>query len=369
MNTLVDHWPLALVLAILSTQLLAATRNAAFKALAAVGSVPANQGDRIAEAAGRGATHVGRVITKLMNALVSGAPNADSSTGIWSMLMPGVFAVLAVALLASDFVVLGLRMAALLGIPPSDWLRDAPLDLLLAGMFTATAVVWGLALIETASSNEAQPWCRLDDEWRRRTSLAARWGLVLTFAAVLALWTWGGFQSSEADAPSEVVDTIPLLVWAMMAIPVLGATAVAIAASIPGFLVIAAAVLLGMRLALVACQGAFLALAAAIEDLLHFTMRVVDVPATLGKGLWNWVVEVSGMQQKLKLQKIQFDELPVVRTYRAKLMQQETKVKEFTTIPGPQLEPQLGQRGPSGDGHAEQEALAATRGVDSFWGY
>ncbi len=208
----------------------------------------------------------------------------------WDIMMPMIWAALFVVLVLSDLYVADLRMAALLGVKPYLASVRLPVDLFLAVTLVSVAAAFAFALPELRNSTLShRPWASLNDDDRQRLMKLCAAGLGMTFMAALVLWAWGALQRGTQTGVADVEGGLAWLFWILLALPMLGATALAGWAALASPAALLALFLMVLRAALHLLEGIFRGLVWILDKLAELITLLLDVPARLGAGVLNAV--------------------------------------------------------------------------------
>ncbi len=253
------------------------------------------------------------------NTTASSAPPPAGWVG-WSLIGPFIYLIAFLLISAGDFYFSVLGFAALLGRgSPSLGALPFGLDVAAGVLFGRLSVIFGFMLLNLHGGTPIQrPWSNFGQQEQLFLKRLAAVCLILTCLAGISFTVWRQLQipppsvdvqAYEPPGPSNSV--LPVFVWTLLAVLLVvgsAATGWATFASSGGLWALLLLVLRGTLHVLLA--PGYL-----IVHLLRATVTVfaaaLDVPASLGRGLWNGFAG-SRLGQNMGMQHLTFDPVPLI---------------------------------------------------------
>lgn len=298
-------------IAIAAFVILAATRNQLVRAAGAVLGLLAAPVQAVYRGINGFMPRLSDWIKRGLRALTVRKTDADDEAG-WAgydLLMPAIWLVLGLTLVASDLLLVDLRLAKLTGLRPHLVDSGLPLDIFMAVMFTAIAATFAFAIPELRKASLARrPWATLSEGDRSRLLKISVICLGLTVAAAIVLLVWGEGEAGRGVYVNEFQSSAPTLFWLLIGFPLLAGNALALWAALtaPAALVVLA--LMGFRALLSFLMLIARVIVRILDMLLEVFTTVLDVAARPTAGCLNWL----GLRfpEQWRPEKIHFEDRP-----------------------------------------------------------
>lgn len=199
----------------------------------------------------------------------------------WLILWPLVYLALLAGLALGDYYLFVLRFAVLFQLGTS---QVVTVDVWTGIIWVTMVALWGSIFFDLAGvMHKASPFHKFSLETRR---ILTRLALVAVITALIAgalLWLWGQFDISGIDA--SVLTWAFVILFALLINSAIGMAGWAVFLSLGSiYALLLITLLLLCRVGLLVCY----VLVAILSLLAAFVASIIDIPAHLGRLLWNW---------------------------------------------------------------------------------
>jgi hypothetical protein len=262
--------------------------HAGFEFIAVLFTIPAR-------AVGQLIPLVGRSIGSVMHGLAyssRAAPASDHPDDAWvgwDVIGPLVYLGFFTLLLAGDLWFSVLGFAALLNQPVGLPDLGVDLDGLAGLLFVAVFAFFGFLLFDLGGATPIRrPWENFSEGSRQFLKRLVVVAFVAVTLAGVAFWVWRALQQSSSPPPDAIDTFLRLFLWAILAIGIALACALAGWACFVCWGSFVAISLMGSQALLHLVFGFCRAVVAVLDMAAALVTAIQDIPARLGIGLWNW---------------------------------------------------------------------------------
>lgn len=229
----------------------------------------------------------------------------------WDIASPLWYLLMAVTIAAADFYFSVLGFSAILGQKPSIPRLPIDLDAAAGLLFVALSVIWGFLLLDVSATPVKRPWSAYTGRAARWLKVVAVSGLCLTALAGVAFTVWRQLQLGEARPPEPWNSFLPILLWALLAVLLVVASALtgwSLVASFGGIYLVALLVIgTALYIVMALCH-----VVVNMVDRFHGVLvGVLDTLAWPGLSTWNWAC-LFGWAARMHLTPIVFTARPQV---------------------------------------------------------
>ncbi len=285
--------------------------HAGFELIAQPFIIPARAVSQLIPLVGRGIGSVMHGLAYSNRAAPANDKPDDAWVG-WDIIGPLVYLAFFGLLLAGDLWFSVLGFAALLNQPVG--LPDFGIDLdVLAGLlFVAVFAFFGFLLFDLGGATPIRrPWEDFSEGSRQFLKRLVVVAFIAVTAAGVAFWVWRALQQTSSPPPEAVDTFLRLFLWAILAIGIALACALAGWACFVCWGSFVAIVLMGSQAFLHLVFGFCRAAIALLDMAAALLTALQDIPARLGIGLWNWACNFR-LAQTLHFKPIVLIERPPV---------------------------------------------------------
>jgi MFS family permease len=234
--------------------------------------------------------NVAKALAGTMRGLRSKDADDDEWAG-WDVILPLIWIALGLVIGLADFYLVGLRLAAMLGVRSHVPSLGIQPDIFLAMLFFAVTAVFAVALPELRRLKVSRhPWSEISDDDRLKLQKLCFLCLGLTVAAAAALWLWGDLQRYDKGSP-ELDFLLPLIFWLLLVLPVVSGTAVAVWAGFKCFGAVFAVMLMLVQAILNVINFSCQVITGLLRRTAVLVVAVIDIPGRMGMGVINFLTQ------------------------------------------------------------------------------